>query len=90
MTGLRQSFQPEPVSSLHVTFIRKDHITGNHGFAARAGDNEMNVACAHDCVPALPSLQTVTVDRCAAPARSGPLTHRDMRINNCFLHALRA
>lgn len=65
-TGLRQPFQPEPVSSLHVTFIRKDRITCRHGFTARAGHNQMDVACAHDGVPVLSSFQTITVARCSA------------------------
>lgn len=35
-------------------------------FAARAGDNEIDVAFVHDGIPAQPSFQTVTVARCSA------------------------
>jgi hypothetical protein len=38
-------------------------------FAARAGDNEIDVAFVHDGIPAQPSFQTVTVARCSATSR---------------------
>lgn len=41
-------------------------FTGGYGFAACAGDNEMDVACTHDGVPALSSFQTITVARWSA------------------------
>lgn len=35
-------------------------------YTARAGHYQMDVACAHDGVPALSSFQTITVARCSA------------------------
>ena len=49
-----------------VMFMWKDGITGGYSFAARAGDDETDVACVHDGVPALSSFKTVTVVRCSA------------------------
>ncbi|SAG82223.1 Uncharacterised protein [Enterobacter hormaechei] len=52
-----------------ILVYMENGFTGGYGFAVRAGDNEVDVACVHDGVPALPSFQTVTVARCSATSR---------------------